>query len=286
MHTNPLLRKRYFYLFVATLCFGLLLQVPARYLADQLGILRFLPAHIKIEQLQGTLWQGQGILRYEHSSRPNTGDATTLELKLGWQFGLLPWLSESAPLVVTLNHIGSAIEAKLNLSGIDRFGLMLSGHIHPLLLNPFLKDNQSWISGRGQIHHLSLALKGVSLFDLPKALDDLSRHRLNLSQWPDAEINLQGAITWEGGDTYFLAGQNPIKIIYPPLALRFSQENKSLNARLTPQDNDLSLAMISLAQTGWLNVQVDGQLKRIVPTLPMNYVAQGQSLFKYKEKVF
>lgn len=283
MHSNILLKSRYFYLFVAVLCIGLLLQVPARLLWDQLGAQTLLPPQVKVQQLQGTLWQGEGLLRYQHHQ---SQDKAVLELKVSWRLGLLAWWSEGAPFVLMAQHVGSDVKLKVQLSSLNNFGVVLSGQVHPLLLNPILKTNQAWIEGVGYIHNLSLSVQHFSLLDLPVFFEGLSRRRLDLNQWPDAQIKLQGMVAWDGGDTYFLAGQNPIKIVYPALALRFSQEGQSLKARLTPQDNDLTLAQVNFDKTGWLSVIVDGQLKRTVPTLPMHAVSAGQSLFKYKEKVF
>lgn len=283
MHANLLFKKSYVYWFLVVLLLGVMLQVPARLVWGQFGMSSFLPPQAQLESIQGTIWNGQGLLRYQYQSKQS---AATLELKVEWHLGLAAWWVEGAPFVLRVQHIGSELEAKFLLSGIDQFGLALSGRVHPLLLNPFLKENQAWMSGLGQVHHLRLSVQQFPIVDIPKVLKGLASRQLELNRWPNATVALQGAVAWEGGDTYFLAGQNPIKIIYPALVLRFSQSAGNLEARLTPQDKDLTLATVSLSQDGWLNLLVDGQLKRTVPSLPMPYVSEGQSLFKYKEKVF
>lgn len=247
--------RRLFLLFALVLFIGLLVHFPARLAWSLINQQIKMPKGWQVEQLNGSIWQGQALISHRLKTAP-------LEFSLNWHIGPSVFLQQGLPALINIKHPGTDINVLLGPDGFSGVKSQVQGQLHPLLLNPFLKQNKAWIEG--QIHFRNIQL-GYQF---------------------DKTVSAQGAITWQGGDTYFLGKKQPMLIPYPALALRLDSSQEGAVARLTTQDNDQTLADISLQNSGWFSVQILGRLKQVVPKLPVPRRAADQSLFKYKEKIW
>lgn len=248
-------KNRLFLLFIVVFLLGLVINFPARLAWSLAKDYAPLPKDWQIEQINGSLWQGDALVRHRF-------DATDLELQIRWEFGPSVYLSQGLPLKLNLYHPGTDLVLLAGLDGLSGVKTELQGQVHPLLLNPFLKQNQAWIEGL-------IAFRNV-----------------RIAYGFDKTVTATGAMSWQGGGTYFLGNKKPMLIPYPPLALRFSTEKAGASAHLTTQDNDAPLAEFGLANNGWFSAKVFGLLKQVVPKLPMPRRAATEALVKYKEKVW
>ncbi|MBB1485863.1 hypothetical protein [Oceanospirillum sediminis] len=248
-------RQQLVRIFLLIFMLGLLINLPVRavwpYLEKQLS----LPESLNISLLNGSVWQGDALIRYQY-------DNLQPEFRVWWQFSLIQWFRTGYPVQLTLKHPGTSLVARISPEGSESIRLRLEGILHPLLLNPFLKKHNAWIEG-------DIAFRNVSLILGQRAVKDTS-----------------GAITWQGGETWFLGNNKPVKIPYPPLALRFNSDPQASRADLTTQDSDDALAIIELNNDGWLSASILGRLKKSVPALPVPRRADDDALFRYKEKIW
>ena len=249
------IRQQLVRIFLLIFMFGLLINLPVRavwpYLEKQLP----LPQSLNVSWLNGTFWKGDALIRYQH-------DDLQPEFRVLWQLSLIQWFHTGYPVQLTLKHPGTSLVARVVPDSSETIRLRLEGTLHPLLLNPFLKKHNAWIEGE-------IALRNVSLTLGQKVV-----------------TNTSGAITWQGGETWFLGGNKPVKIPYPPLALRLNSDQQASRADLTTQDSDAALAVIELKNDGWLSARVLGRLKKSVPALPVPRRADDDALFRYKEKIW
>lgn len=238
---------------------GLLANFPASVVWNYIEPELQLPRQVSVEAVSGSIWRGETVF-----SVLNQGQR--LQLKGKWGLGLSSFLDSGELLSFTLIHPGT--ELKLSASPSLSFTSVtgqLSGYLHPLLINPFLKQNKAWISGNTSINNLSFRL---------------------INGRPDF---VRGAVIWQGGNTYFipLGGKSSQLIQYPQLAIKLSTETDgTVKARVTTLSEDAPLIEANLNKDGWLSAQVFGRLKQAVPDLPVPRKPVDQALVKYKEKVF
>ena len=238
---------------------GLLANFPASIIWDYAQSRIQLQRQLSVEGVSGSLWQGETLISIRDQGR-------RLQLKGEWKLGL-PALLESGELfVLVVNHPGT--ELKLIASPGWNFASIsgqLSGHLHPLLLNPFLKQNKAWISGDTSINALAFRVQNGR---------------------PES---LTGSVIWQGGETYFLppSGKSPRLIRYPQLAIKaFTGSDGAIDTQVTALGTQEPLIKASLMKDGWLSVAVFGRIKQAVPDLPVPRKPLDQTLVKYKEKVF
>lgn len=239
--------------------FGLLANFPASAVWNYVEPQVRLPEQIQVDVVTGSVWQGQALV-----SVLNQGQH--LQLKGQWWFGLSSLFNSGELLSFRLKHPGTELNLVAS-PGLDFTSVSgrLSGHLNPLLLNPFLKQNNAWISGEASVNDLSFRLgNGRPQF-------------------------VSGAVIWQGGDTYFLppGGQTPQLIRYPQLAIKtLTEDSGAIKAKVTTLGGEEPLVEVALMRDGWLSAQVFGRLKQAVPDLPVPRKPADQSLVKYKEKVF
>ncbi|OOV87637.1 hypothetical protein BTA35_0206300 [Oceanospirillum linum] len=239
---------------------GLIANFPAKVAWGYVEKSLKLPEELSLVSIGGTAWNGHSVLSISNKDQ-------LLQFKVDWQLGLPALLSHGRFFSLALSHPGTKLELTATpnwrLTGLKG---QVSGHIHPLLLNPFLKQNKAWISGTASVNRL-----GFSFVD-------------------GKPETLSGAIVWQGGDTYFLppGGRSPQLIRYPQLAIRVSTQSQTgdIHATVTRLGDDGALVSGVLNQDGWLSVRVNGRLKEAVPDLPVPRKPADQALIKYKEKVF
>lgn len=247
--------RRLFLLFALVLFVGLLVHFPARLAWPLINQQIEMPKGWQVEQLNGSIWQGEALISHKLKQAP-------LEFSLSWHIGPSVFLQQGLPALINIKHPGTDVDVLLGPDGFSGVQSHVQGQLHPLLLNPFLKQNNAWIEGQIGFRNVQLGYQF------------------------DKSVSAQGAITWQGGNTYFLGKKQPMLIPYPALALRLGSSEEGAVAKLTTQDSDQTLADISLKNTGWFSVQVLGSLKQVVPKLPVPRRPADQSLFKYKEKIW
>ncbi len=238
---------------------GLLANFPASVVWKYAQSYVSLPKQISVDAVGGSVWQGEALLSVADQGR-------NLQLKGVWMLGMSALLETGELFTLTLIHPGTALTVSAS-PGWDFASLsgQLSGHLHPLLLNPFLRQNNAWISGKASINALTFLVRNGR---------------------PES---VQGSVIWQGGDTYFLppAGQSPKLIRYPQLAIKAVTESEgAILAKVTALGDEKPLIEASLKSDGWLSVAVLGRIKQAVPDLPVPRKAADQALVKYKEKVF
>lgn len=263
-------RNRLILFFLFVFLIGLVVNLPARLVLPLLSDQNEWPSDVSVQGLNGTLWQGDTLLAFGLNQnrdvklelQAGSKDGLSVELRVGWSFSLVQWIQSGYPLIVTIRHPGSDVTAMLRPSGYGVYQAKLDGHLHALLLNPVLAGNNAWIEHGFSLRHVTAE------FDHQKLL------------------SMKGAVSWEGGDTYFLSRRKPVLIPYPPLVLRISDQEQGIYASLTTQDSAQPLAVIELNQNGWLSAKALGRLKRVVPALPVPARADDEKLFSYKEKLW
>lgn len=224
------------------------------------GLAAQLPSQVQVDSLSGSIWRGEGLVTVRHNGLP-------LQLQLSWRLGLSSLWQQGALITLDLRHPGThlTLSATPDLSFTGASG-QLSGHLHPLLLNPVLKQNNAWISGEIRVTDLTWQVSGGR----------------------PAAVN--GAVIWQGGDTYFINPANPDRpqlIPYPQLALKVTTgADRIIAARAVALGQSEPLVQVQLQPDGWLNAVVYGRLKQAVPKLPVPVKPADQPLVKYKEKVF
>lgn len=232
-------------------------QLVWRYtdLADQM------PAGVMVRNVGGTVWNGRAVIGWRQG-------VNLLEFRQEWQLGLGALWRSGSLLVLRITHPGSELRVQVSPDfALNRFSGSLSGHVDPLLLNPFLKSNNGWISGDIRINELFWQIENGR----PKSIE--------------------GAIIWQGGETYFVRPDQASpaqKIRYPQMAVRVMTlaENGSISASLSSLDNAGVLGDLIVGQDGWVTATLYGRLKQAVPELPAPRKGADQVLFRYKEKVF
>ncbi len=239
---------------------GLMANFPAKVVWDYAETSLKLPRELSLVSIGGTVWNGQSVLSVSSKDQ-------LLQLKVHWQLGFPALLRHGHFFSLVLSHPGTKLQLTAtptwNLTGLKG---QASGHIHPLLLNPFLKQNKAWISGTASVNRFRFSFADGK---------------------PEA---LSGTLVWQGGDTYFLppGGRSPQLIRYPQLAIRVSTQSQTgdIHAAVTRLGDSGVLVAGTLKPDGWLAVRVNGRLKEAVPDLPVPRKAADQALVKYKEKVF
>ena len=254
--TQAKTKRRLFLLFALVLFIGLLVHFPARLAWPLINEQIKMPKAWQIEQLNGSVWQGEALV--SHRLMPEA----PLEFKLSWHISPLLYWRQGLPALVAVKHPGTDLKLLAGPDGFSGIQAKVQGTLHPLLLNPFLKENKAWIEGQ------------------------IDFRNVHLTYQFDNKVFAQGAITWQGGDTYFLGKRDPILIPYPSLALRLNSSEKGAVGYLTTQQNNQALAEVALQNDGWLSAKVYGRLKQSVPGLPVPRRSADETLFKYQEKVW
>jgi len=242
---------------------ALMAYFPAELAWRYSGIASQLPKEVKLVSIGGSVWNAQSVWQLQ----PLTQQPQPLQLKLSWQLGIAPLWQHGALLSIRVQHPGTAQQQLASPNGALTGGSgQLSGQIDPLLLNPLLIKNKAWIDGTIQINALHWQVEDA-------------RPRF-----------LQGAVIWQGGDTYFIPpaqADRPQLIRYPQLALRATTAaNGSISAIVSTLEQPEPLASIVLQSDGWLAATLYGRLKQAVPDLPVPRKPADQALIKYKEKLF
>ena len=244
---------------------GLLANFPASLVWDYAAPHLNLPRQLSVSTVGGSVWQGEAVLAVADRGRE-------LQFKTHWQLGLSALWQHGEWAALSLRHPGSQLDLVASPGwSFSSVSGQLSGQVHPLLLNPFLKQNKAWISGVASINDLAF------------------------SYADGRPQSLSGAVIWQGGDTYFLppGAGSPQLIRYPQLAIRatttVSAKEKSsdeIRVVVTQLGQEGVLVEAALKPDGWLSARVNGRLKQAVPDLPVPRKPADQALVKYKEKLF
>lgn len=240
-------------IYIVALALFLVFLVPAAFVWEQVapkGALKKLG--VRVEQVQGRLWEGQALVSYQG-----------LQTIVDWDLHTAGLSSLSLPLDLSLNsHVGTAkARAELGMGGIELNVERLDADL--ATLNRIAARKRVKLSGDLMIRGLSAQLTG------------------------DKVVNAEGKFSWTGGDISYPAGrQTRERTVVPMQGVVQTRDDGQIYLGIKDSGGAFDLIEGTLSREGEAFLQVKRRLLDLVDEPWSSKSTETDTVFKVKKVLY
>lgn len=210
---------------------------------------RYSPMGISFENVHGTLWKGDVVVRKKGFGFVN----------LSWDVQMVGLLLLRVPVDVELNNVDMSVEGLVSFSPFGLKVTGLQGYMDEKALAPLYVPYKAKLTGRLKLDAVSAQMS-----------------------WGKKLGEASGNLTWSGGPVEIPAGNNRQTYTVPFMAGKISSDDHTWFVAVNGTEQQLYLDA-QLAQTGVATLSLKSALAR---DLGLSVPSGGRSLFDVSQKVF
>ena len=210
-----------------------------------------LPPGLVVSQLDGTLWHGQALLRYQQ-----------LPVRLDWNVKAGDVFQGQLPVDWRAGAGKSRLQGRIVASASKKVALQASGRLH-------MADFARWVREQG----------GAQL-----AGDVVIRH-LSLSMTDNGWQDVSGLAQWAGGLVTWPMGGSQQQADMPAMQATLTEQRGTLDLSISKAGTNQSAARVTLASSGVMSLMVYRRLLDLAGQSWPQSVPPGGMVFSMRQRV-